>query len=203
VFRIGLTGGIGTGKSEAARCFARLGALVIRADDVARELVAPGGDTLAALAAEFGAGVLAPDGTLDRALLARLAFASKEATARLNAIVHPPLVAELVRRLEEAEAAGGRGVVVVEAALLAEWDVLDLFDLVVVVRASLDARLARLERGGRTREDALARIGAQLPEDVLLAEADAVIENDGALDRLDAEVRRVWGLVPDRERNAA
>jgi len=203
VFRIGLTGGIATGKSEAARCFERLGALVIRADDVARELVEPGGEALVALAAEFGAGILTPDGTLDRARLARLAFASKGATARLNAILHPPLVEEIVRRLEKTESVRERGVVVVEAALLAEWDVLDLFDLVAVVRAPLEARLARLERTGRGREDALARIGAQLPEADLLAAADAVIENDGTLGRLEAEVRRIWDLVPDLERNAA
>jgi dephospho-CoA kinase len=202
VFRIGLSGGIGTGKSEAARRFASRGACVIRADDVARELVRPGGEALRALAAGFGDGVLAPDGTLDRARLARLAFASKQATERLNAILHPPLVAELIRRLEERESACERGVTVVEAALLAEWDVLDLFDLIVVVRSPLEVRLSRLERAGLTREEALARMGAQLPEAALVAAADAVIENDGTLERLDAEVGRVWDLVPESERNA-
>jgi len=203
VFRIGLTGGIGTGKSEAARRFAELGAFVIRADDVARELVAPGGEALRALAAEFGTGILAPGGALDRAVLARLAFASKEATERLNALTHPPLVAELIRRLEELDACRESGVVVVEAALLAEWDVLDLFDLIAVVRSPLEVRLARLARTGLGREDALARMAAQLPEAVLVAAADAVIENDGTLERLAAEVDRIWNLVPERERNAA
>jgi len=203
VFRIGLTGGIGTGKSEVARLFGERGAAVIRADDVAREIVAPGTGVLRALAAEFGESVIAGDGTLDRRRLAGLAFGSDRELKRLNEIVHPPLVNELILRIEAAERERVRGVLVVEAALLAEWDILDLFDLVLVVRAPLEARLERLARGGLSRDEALSRVRAQLPEERLLADADAVLENDGPLARLAAQVDGIWRSLPTEERDTA
>ena len=203
MFLIGLTGGIGTGKSEVARLLGERGAVVLKADDLAREIVAPGTDVHRALVAAFGASVVAADGSLDRRRLAGLAFASDRALARLNEIVHPPLVQALIARIEEVERERDRGVLVVEAALLAEWDVLDLFDMVLVVRAPLEARLARLERGGRSRDDALARMRAQLPEARLLEAADAVIENDGALGLLAGRVDDIWRTLPTEERDAA
>lgn len=203
MFRIGLSGGIGTGKSEVARLLGERGAVVIRADDIARELVAPGTNGFQALVAEFGESVVAADGTLDRRRLASLAFGSETGLRRLNEVVHPPLVREIILRLEAVERGRARGVVVVEAALLAEWDILDLFDLVVVVRAPLEARLERLARGGRSREDALARMRAQLPEESLLEEADAVVENDGSLALLASQIDGIWQTLPIEERNAA
>lgn len=203
MFRIGLTGGIGTGKSEAARLLGEHGAVVIRADDIARELAAPGTDVFRALVDRFGESVVAADGTLDRRRLAELAFASEPGLRRLNEVVHPPLVRALILRLEAVERERARGVVVVEAALLAEWDILDLFDLVLVVRAPLAARLDRLARGGLTPDEALARMRAQLPEKDLLEAADAVVENDGPLARLAAQVDGVWRSLPIEEREVA
>lgn len=203
MFRIGLSGGIGTGKSEVARLLGERGAVVIRADDVARELVAPGTDIFRALVGGFGESVVAADGTLDRRRLASLAFASEPGVRRLNEIVHPPLVDALIHRLEAVERERARGVVVVEAALLVEWDILDLFDLVLVVRAPLEARLERLARGGLTRDEALARMRAQLPEEDLLEAADAVVENDGPLARLAAQVDGIWRSLPIEERETA
>jgi dephospho-CoA kinase len=203
VFLIGLSGGIGTGKSEVARLLGERGAAVIRADDIARELVEPGTDVFLALVAGFGESVVAADGTLDRRRLAGLAFGSEQGLRRLNEIVHPPLVDALIHRIEAAERERARGVLVIEAALLAEWDILDLFDLVLVIHAPLEARLERLARGGLSRDDALARVRAQLPEKDLLDAADAVIENDGPLARLAAQVDRVWQALPIEERETA
>jgi dephospho-CoA kinase len=203
VFRIGLSGGIGTGKSEVARLLGERGAVVLRADDAARELVEPGTDVFRALVAEFGESIVAADGTLDRRRLAGLAFGSGPGLARLNEIVHPPLVQALILRLEEIERERARGVVVVEAALLTEWDVLDLFDLILVVRAPLEARIERLARGGLTRDEALARMRAQLPEESVLETADTVVENDGPLSRLAAQVDAIWRTLPVEERGVA
>lgn len=203
MFRIGLSGGIGAGKSEVARLLGERGAVVIRADDLAREIVAPGTGVFRALVAGFGESVVAADGTLDRRRLADLAFATEAGLTRLNGIVHPPLVSALILRVEAVERERARGVLVVEAALLVQWDILDLFDLVLVVRAPLEARLERLTRGGLGRDEALLRMRAQLPEEDLLEAADAVIENDGPLARLAAQVDGIWRSLPTEERDAA
>ncbi|MBM3307146.1 MAG: dephospho-CoA kinase [Candidatus Eisenbacteria bacterium] len=203
MFRVGLVGGIGTGKSEVARLLEARGAAVIRADDLARELVEPGTPTFRALVESFGETIVAPDGRLDRRGLGSIAFASEEALAKLNAITHPPLVEAIALRLEAVERERGRGVVVVEAALLAQWDVLDLFDLVVAVRAPLETRIERLARDGLSREDALARMRAQRDEEALVGSAGAVIDNDGTLARLESRVNDLWESVPPEERNAA
>ncbi len=186
MYRIGLTGGIASGKSTVSRVLVERGAVVIEADEVARTLVEPGSPLLAELAAEFGTGVLLGDGALDRAALGRIAFASGERLARLNRIMHPPLVARLIGLVEDAEReAGGRGgVLVVDAALLAEWDILDLFDTVVVVDAPVEARIERLVAKGLTEEQARERMAAQLPPVELGRRADIVVENDGTLDDL-------------------
>ena len=201
MFRVGLTGGIGSGKSLAARLLAARGAVVIEADAVARELVAPGTQLLRALAAEFGDAVIASDGSLDRSRLAAVAFASEDGLARLNALTHPPLIDALVARMEDEERVRERGVLVVAAALLVEWDVLDLFDLVVVVTAPLALRVARLERDGLPRAEALARTGAQLPEERLVDAADIVIPNVGSQAELESRVASFWQSLPalDRE----
>ena len=164
MYRVGLTGGIASGKSTVSRVLSERGAVVIEADVVARTLVEPGTPLLAELAAEFGAGVLKDDGALDRAALGRIAFASEERLARLNEIMHPPLVARLIVLVEDAEreSAGTGGVLVIDAALLAEWDILDLFDTVVVVDAPMDMRIERLAANGLTDDRARERMAAQL-----------------------------------------
>ncbi len=188
MYRVGLTGGIASGKSTVSRVLKERGAAVIEADAVARALVAYGSPLLAELASEFGACVLREDGTLDRAELGRIAFESDERLARLNAITHPPLVAKLIALMEESERDAARdgvsGVLVVDAALLAEWDVLDLFDVVVVVDAPVESREQRLMANGLSQTEARRRMAAQLPPAELRQLADIVIENDGALGEL-------------------
>jgi len=186
VYRVGLTGGIASGKSTVSRVLAERGAVVIDADAVARTLVEPGSPLLAELAEEFGEDVLRDDGALDRAALGRIAFASEERLARLNAMAHPPLVARLIELVEDAERASGvtGGVLVVDAALLAEWDILDLFDTIVVVDAPIDVRVERLVASGLTEERARERMAAQLPPEELTRRGDIVIDNSGTLDDL-------------------
>ena len=193
--RVGLTGGIGAGKTVVASMLRDLGARVIEADAIARDLVRPGGGVLEALVEEFGRGILRDDGTLDRRRLAETAFARPGRLERLNAITHPPLVEELLGSMEGAE--GGAEVVVVDAALLGDWDILDAFDIVVTVRAPRATRVERLVAGGMSRRDVEARIDAQDSEDEFARQADIVIDNAGSREELSLEVRRLWRRLSD------
>ncbi len=188
--QIGLTGGIGAGKTAVARRFAELGALVVDADALAREVVAAGTPGLAAVVAEFGPGVLRPDGELDRPALGRLVFADEDKRGRLNAIVHP-----LVRRraAELIAAAPAGAVVVQDVPLLVETGQADRYDLVVVVEAPAGLRAERLARDrGMTAEEARSRMAAQATDEQRRAAADVVLVNDGSVEDLRAEVDRVW-----------
>ena len=188
--RIGLTGGIGAGKSTVARELERLGALVVDADAIAREVVAPGTPGLAAVVAEFGDSVLTPDGSLDRPALGRIVFADPAARARLEAITHPLIRAESARR---AAAAPPGAVVVHDVPLIVERGLAAQYDLVVVVGADEDVRLERLVRDrGMTREDALARIRAQATDAERRAVADVWLDNSGTQEELLAQVRDLW-----------
>jgi dephospho-CoA kinase len=194
MLRVGLTGGIGSGKSEVSRRLAALGAVVLDADRAAREVVAPGTPGLAAVAEAFGSGVLLPDGSLDRAKLGEIVFADDEARGRLNAIVHP-LVHERMRAAEaEAAAAAGDGAVIVhDVPLLAEGGRSGDFDLVIVVDTPPDVQVGRLVgQRGMTAEDATARMAAQATREQRLAVADIVIDNSGTLADLDKRVSEVW-----------
>lgn len=200
MLRVGLTGGIGSGKSEVSRRLAALGAVVLDADKAAREVVAPGTPGLAAVAETFGSGVLLPDGSLDRARLGEIVFADAEARGRLNAIVHP-LVHEWMRAAEaEAAAAAGDGAVIVhDVPLLAEGGRSGDFDLVIVVDAPPDAQAGRLVRQrGMTADQARARIAAQATRQQRLAVADIVIDNSGLLADLDSRVEEVWAELRAR-----
>ncbi|MYS81752.1 dephospho-CoA kinase [Embleya scabrispora] len=187
---VGLTGGIGAGKSEVARRLAELGAVVIDSDRIAREVVAPGTPGLAAVVAEFGEGVLLPDGSLDRPGLGRIVFGSPERLAALNAIVHP-LVGD--RAAELTAAAGEDAVLVNDVPLLAENDLAKLYDLVVVVDAAEATQLDRLVRlRGMAEADARARMAAQASREQRLAVADVVIDNDGPLSALEPQILALW-----------
>ncbi|MEO6713898.1 MAG: dephospho-CoA kinase [Mycobacteriales bacterium] len=188
--RIGLTGGIASGKSEVARRLAEHGAIVIDADQLARAVVAAGTSGHAAVVARFGPEVVGTDGELDRQLLGRIIFSDADARAALNDIVHP-LVRE---RAADAESQAPPGAIVVhDIPLLVETGQLGDFDLVIVVAASPDAQLARLvEHRGMDPAEAAARMAAQASLAEKIAAADVVIDNDGTLEELGAAVRECW-----------
>ncbi len=190
MLRVGLTGGIGSGKSEVSRRLAAQGAIVIDADLIAREVVAPGTDGLAEITTAFGPGVLGPDGALDRILLGDIVFADAGKLATLNGIVHPRVG---VRMRELEESAGLGAIVVHDVPLIAENGLASGYDLVVVVdvppRLQLD-RLVRLR--GMSREQAEARIAAQASREQRLAVAGMVIDNSASLAELDRQVGELW-----------
>ncbi|MFD1831915.1 dephospho-CoA kinase [Streptomyces desertarenae] len=193
---VGLTGGIGSGKSEVSRLLGEHGAVIVDADRIAREVVAPGTEGHAAVVAEFGEEVLAPDGTLDRPRLGALVFGAPERLKALNAIVHPLVGA---RSAELQRAAGEDAVVVHDVPLLVENGLGPLYDLVVVVDASTENRLDRLVRlRGMTEADARARMAAQATREQRLAVADVVIDNDGSPEQLRERVAELWRRLRER-----
>jgi dephospho-CoA kinase len=189
VLRIGLTGGIGSGKSTVSRLLGEHGAVVVDADVIAREVVAPGTPGLAAIVEAFGPTVLAADGSLDRPGLAAVVFADPQARRRLDGIVHP-----LVRaRAGEFEAAAPADAVVVhDVPLLAETGQGSSYDLVVVVEADPAVRVARLVQRGLTADDARARIAVQATDEQRRAIADVVLDNSGTPEQLAEQVDRFW-----------
>lgn len=190
--KVGLTGGIGSGKSTVSRLLASYGAVVVDADALAREVVAPGTPGLAAVVDAFGPEVLLPDGTLDRPALGARVFADPDALARLNAIVHP-LVGERGAALVAQAEADGASLVVHDVPLLVENGLAPLYDEVVVVAASPKTQLDRLVRlRGMTEADARARIAAQAPLAEKLAVATRVLHNDGTEAELADQVARLW-----------
>jgi dephospho-CoA kinase len=189
VLRIGLTGGIGSGKSTVSALLAERGAVIIDADRLAREVVEPGTPGLAAVVDEFGDGVLTPDGALDRPALAAVVFADPAARRRLDAIVHPLVRA---RTLELAGAVPADAVVVHDVPLLAESGQTGSYDLVLVVEADPEIRVARLVARGLTEDDARARIAAQATDEQRRAVADVVLDNGGTREDLAAQVERFW-----------
>ena len=193
---VGLTGGIGSGKSTVTGMLAERGAVVVDADRLARDAVAPGTAGFDAVRDRFGDAVIAPDGSLDRAALARIVFADDEARAALEAIVHP----EVRRRIAESVAAHAEtdDVVVVDSPLLIETGAHEGFEVVVVVTAPIAERVARLAARGMSEDDVLARDAAQMPLEEKAALADVVVNNDGSLDDLEGKVDRLWADLSER-----
>jgi len=194
---LGLTGGIGSGKSSAAQEFARLGAYTVSADEEAKRLMLEDPDLRAELTAAFGPATYDQEGRLDRRYLADQVFGDDQAIARLNAIVHPRVKAafpEIHRRAE----ASGAPLLVYEAALLLEAGLDDRFDALATVDAPRETRIARvMERDGVPREAVEARMRHQLPADTLLERADYVIDNSGAPENLVEQVERVFSELTD------
>ncbi len=193
---VGLTGGIGSGKSTVSAMLAERGAVVIDADAIVRELQAPGQPVLAAMVERFGPGVVAPDGTLDRQALADIVFADEEALRDLNAIVHPAVGAEMGRRLE-AEA-GSDHVVVLDIPLLVESGRDDMA-AVIVVDVDPEVAVQRLMAGRNMAEtDARARISRQASREERLARADRVLDNSGTIDDLRRQLDELWPWILDQ-----
>lgn len=200
MLKVGLTGGIGAGKSEVSRLLVASGAVLIDSDKIAREVVEPGTPGLAAVVEAFGREILAPDGSLDRPKLGSIVFADPQKLAALNSIVHPLVGA----RSAELEGAAAKDAVVVhDVPLLAENGLASLYDLVVVVDASPETQLDRLVRlRGMSEEDARARMAVQATRVKRLEIADIVIDNDGPLDGLEQRVGDVWADLARRARAA-
>lgn len=199
---VGLSGGIGSGKSTVAGRLAELGAIVIDSDLLAREVVEPGSEGFAEVVAAFGTGVLGPDGALDRPALGRLVFGDEGARRRLEAIIHPRVRA---RTAELVSTAPPDGIVVNDVPLLVEAGLAPGFDIVIMVLADERVRVERLaQTRGMSADEARARIGAQATDDQRRAVADFVLVNDGTVAQLRDAVEALWRehLVPAAQRTA-
>jgi len=191
---IGLTGGIATGKTLVADVFRKLGAVVIEADKIAREVVEPGAPALEEIARTFGRDVLKADGTLDRGRLATMVFTDESARLRLNAITHPRIRQRITEEVARLRAADPDAVVIIDVPLLLDTAGRDVFQLdgVIVVSADQEAQIHRLiTRDGLSRHEALQRLSSQRPVAEKAKEADWVINNSGT----EAETRRQVELL--------
>jgi dephospho-CoA kinase len=194
---VGLTGGIGSGKSTVAALLAERGAVIVDADAIVRELQQPGTDVFAAMVERFGPGIVGADGRLDRPAVAALVFTDEQARKDLEAIVHPAVGAEMLRRL--AEHAGTDHVVVYDVPLLVESGKTG-YGAVVVVDVDPDVAVDRLvAHRGFDEADARNRIANQVPRDQRLAVADQVIDNSGSRERLVEQVDELWRWLVARE----
>ena len=212
MLRVGLTGGLGSGKSTAAQMFAELGAYVLSADEIGRELMQPGEAAYAAIVAHFGAGVVKADGALDRAALARMAFGNGR-IEELNAIVHPATIARQAELIEEIAARDPDAVVIVESALIFEtkyggeggWH--KRFDKIILVKATEDLKIARFiarasggkmlndEERGALEAEARRRMANQAATERNVVHCDYVLTNDGSMEYLQAQVDALWPVL--------
>ena len=201
---VALTGGIASGKSTVARRLAEHGAVIVDADQVARQVVEPGEPALALIADEFGPGVIAADGSLDRPALGAIIFSDPDGRQKLNAITHPAVLERSRALFAAAGEADSAAVVIYDVPLLVEAGRTDEFDLVVVVHAAAETRIARMiEQRGMTREEALHRINSQASDADRLAIADVVIDADGTLDETLAQTDALWENLRARVGGAA
>lgn len=189
---IALTGGIACGKTTVSGMLAEMGASVIDADQISRSLTAPGGRALPEVRRAFGDGVFLPDGTLDRAQLAKVVFADRAAVERLNAIIHPLVKLEMDEQLEACRK-NGAGVVVLDVPLLFEVGMQHMGDVVACVTAPQEIQIARMHsRNGYTREEAMSRIRNQMPVDEKAKRSDVVIDTDCTLEELRTKVEMLY-----------
>jgi dephospho-CoA kinase len=198
---IGLTGGIGSGKSTVTKILAELGAPIIDADKVGHAIYAPGGPAYDDMIGAFGGGILAEDRTIDRRKLGPIVFGDPAALKRLNSIVHPKMLARMREMIDTMRGAGESQPIVVEAAILIEANWLPLFDEIWLVAAAKERVIDRIERDrGLAREQTEARIKAQLSDDERRKHAAIVIDNDGSIDELRAKLTDVWRAALERNR---
>jgi dephospho-CoA kinase len=189
-----LTGGIASGKSTVARGLVSRGAVLVDADQIARDVVEPGTPAWSKIVEHFGQGVLLGDKRIDRPRLAEIVFNDRAKLALLNEITHPEVMRRIADRLEELK--GTDAVVIVDVPLLTEVGARDMFDMIVVVIATEDAQLERMRAmRGMDEESARSRIASQAAAEDRAAIADWVISNDGSLEQLEAEIDRVWAFL--------
>ena len=194
MIRVGLTGGIGAGKSTVGRMLAELGAVIVDGDQISRDLVVPGEPALAEIVERFGPDVLLPDGELDRAGLAELVFPEPESLASLDAIMHPRIAERAQAMLADAQR-NGTSVIVYDMPLLVESGAADDFDVVMVVHAPVEVRLARLAVRGVAVDDARNRMAQQASDEERAAVATILIDNGGDDEQLIDQVQRAWYLL--------
>jgi dephospho-CoA kinase len=188
---IGLTGNIGSGKSQVASFLVESGAAYIDADKVTHEVYDPGTPGWQELIETFGKGILTPEGTIDRKKVSRIVFKNAEAIAKLNKILHPKIRAEIESRLKQLQEQGKKAAVV-EAILLVEAGWMDMVDELWLITASRGITLERLKKRGLTESEALARLASQTPPEKLKSHARVVISNDGSLEDLRTRVEEQW-----------
>lgn len=202
MLKVGLTGGIASGKSTVSATFARLGAQVLDADEVAREVVLPGKPAWTKLRQTFGSEYFHPDGRLNRRKLRRLIFADPEERSKLDAIVHPEVMEEINRRFEQLMTAAKDVVVVVDVPLLLEVGVAHRFDRVIVVYVTENVQIERLrQRDGLSLEGARRALSTQMVLNKKVEQADYVIDNSGTRDETQAQVEKVWQELRALARN--
>lgn len=193
LYIVGLTGGIGCGKSTVGAMLAEFGAVVIDTDRVAREVVAPGSETLREIVQFFGDGVLQPDGSLDRKKLGALVFADEAKRKMLNQITHPAIKRAVQKKLAQIEQGDPEAVVVIEAPLLIEASMTEMVDEVWLVTVDPETQVRRvMERDGLSRETAMQRIRSQLPSAVQAAYCDVVISTGQSLNEVRREIEKQW-----------
>lgn len=192
LLKVGLTGGIATGKTHVVSIFRRLGCQTIDADEVARAVVEPGQPAYYDIQQEFGAGVIGENGTIDRARLGALIFADPHKRLRLNAIVHPRVIAEINQRLDEFESSAAAEIVIVDGALIIEAGVQSLFEKLIVVYCDREEQVKRLrQRDGLSREQALRRIDSQMSTEEKRRYADFEIDTSGTFDQTEQQVAQI------------
>jgi dephospho-CoA kinase len=202
LLKVGLTGGIASGKSVVAEMFAALGARVMQADEIAHRLMQPGEAVYQEVVRRFGSGILNPDGSVNRSKLAEAAFGTPPRVEELNRIVHPAVVAEQDRWMDELGKRDPRAIAIVEAALILEAGAADRFDCLVVVTCRPEQRVERWARRlhvdhETAQREITRRMAAQMPDAEKIKAADYVIDNSGSLDETEQKVRDVFGqLIP-------
>ncbi len=200
ILRVGLTGGIASGKSTVRALLASLGCYVIDADKLVAELYAPGEAGHTALVATYGGDILREDDTIDRVKLANIAFATSDDAKKLNALIHPLVVEATNERLDAYERAHGDGIAVVEATLMIESGGRERHDRIIVVDVAPEVQVERGVARGSSREEVARRIANQLPREERLRHADYVIDNSAGVEQLESETRGVYArLLGDLE----
>jgi dephospho-CoA kinase len=195
ILRVGLTGGIASGKSTIMRRFAELGAITVDADSIVARLYEPGNAGHEAIIRTYGTEVLHPDGTIDRRKLADVAFANAAGAQKLNALIHPIVIGEQLRMMKEAEASGEDRIYIIEATLLLESGGKERYDKIVVVDVVPEVQIERAIGRGMTREEVTRRIAHQMPREERLRHADYVIDNSGDERAGALATRRVFALL--------
>jgi dephospho-CoA kinase len=195
---IGITGGIACGKTEVAKVFQEKGAIVLSGDEIGKEVVEKSRAVLKELVSAFGEDILKSDGSLDRRRLGRIAFASEESRDKLNRIVHPHLLKELRKRIQNVEEDNPQAVVVIDAALIVEWGLEKELDHLIFVQSKREDNIRRLQKQkGYSEKEALDRIKSQLPERVKENKADMILRNDKGLAELRTAADGAWRFIAD------